>query len=252
MIKLKSKQEIKIIRENCRILSEITAELKLRVKEGISTGSLNHLAEKLMERYKVKPAFKGYRGFPASICTSINDEVVHGIPNSERVLKEGDLLSIDLGIKYRGFYADLARSFPVGKVSNEIEKISSVTQTSLEKGIEACRAGSRVSDISHAIGSYVKSAGFYVVREFVGHGIGRNLHEDPQVPNYGPPSEGALLRSGLVLALEPMVKQSPQEVKILDDGWTVVTPDGKPSTHVEDMVLITNGRCEVLTRGGVK
>lgn len=252
MIKLKSKQEIKIIRENCRILSEITAELKLRVKEDISTGYLNDLAEKLMERYKVKPAFKGYRGFPASICTSINEEVVHGIPDSERVLKEGDLLSIDLGIKDRGFYADLARSFPVGNVSNEIEKISSVTQTSLEKGIEACRAGSRVSDISHAIGSYVKSAGYYVVREFVGHGIGRNLHEDPQVPNYGPPSEGALLRSGMVLALEPMVKQSPQEVKILDDGWTVVTPDGKPSTHVEDMVLITNGRCEVLTRGGVK
>lgn len=250
MIKLKSEQEIEVIRENCWILTEIINQLQFKIKEGVSTGFLNSVAEKLMGKHKVKPAFKGYRGFPASICTSINEEVVHGIPQDERMLRDGDLLSIDLGISRKGFFADLARSFPVGRLSKKAARISSITQTALEEGIRACKPGNRVSDISHAIGSYVESVGYYVVKQFVGHGIGRDLHEDPQVPNYGPSSEGALLRSGMILALEPMVKQSPEEVKTLDDGWTVVTPDGTVSAHFEDMVLIENGGQEVLTRGG--
>ncbi len=252
MIKLKSTQEIKVIKDNCLILQEIVKEMQLKAEEGVSTGFLNRLAEELMEDYEAKPAFRGYRGFPASICTCINEEIVHGIPSDERVLKKGDLLSIDMGIERGGLYADLARSFTVGDGGKEAKEIIAVCQAALKKGIEASRAGNRVSDISHAIGSYVESKGFYVVKQFVGHGIGRDLHEDPQVPNYGPPAQGALLRSGMILALEPMVKQSPQEVSILDDGWTVITPDGKLSAHEEDMVLITNGTCEVLTRAELK
>lgn len=249
MIKLKSARDIKVIKDNCLILQEIVSEIQLKAEQGVSTGDLNRLAEELMKSFQVEPAFKGYRGFPASICTSLNEEVVHGIPSDRRVLKEGDLLSIDMGIKRKGFYADLARSFPVGNGHHkEAEKIIAVCQAALRKGIQASKADNRVSDISHAIGSYIEREGFYVVKQFVGHGVGRELHEDPQVPNYGPPAKGSLLRAGMILALEPMVKQSPQEVDILDDGWTVVTPDSKMSAHEEDMVLVTNGECEVLTR----
>lgn len=247
MIKLKSDREIKVIRENCRILVDILLELERQVKEGLSTKQLDRLAEQLMGEAGAEPAFKGYHGFPASICTSINEEVVHGIPSETRVLQEGDLLSIDIGIKRAGFYADKAVTVMVGDVGEEARKLVSVTRSALLKGIEAARVRNRVSDISHAIGSYVESEGLFVVKRFVGHGIGREMHEDPQIPNSGPPGQGARLQPGMVMAIEPMVKGDQEEVKLRDDGWTAVTNTGSLAAHFEEMVLVTKEGPQILT-----
>lgn len=247
MIRLKSEKEIEIISENCRILAEILAELENQAREGTSTKELNDLAEELIRKTQAEPAFLGYRGFPAAICTSLNEEIVHGIPSSKRILKGGDILKIDIGIKRRGFYADKATTVAVGQISAEAQRLLAVTQQALKLGIEAAQPGNRVSDISSAIGSYVLASGFFVVKRFVGHGIGREMHEEPQVPNYWSPGQerGPILRPGMVLAIEPMVKTEEEE-KISEDGFTVVTANGGLAAHFEEMVLITSKGPQVL------
>ena len=240
MVTIKSNQELEIMRENAKILAGILRRIKDEAHEGVSTLKLDTLAEKLMRESGVDPAFKGYRGYPASVCTSINDEVVHGIPSKNRVLKRGDVLSIDTGIKRKGYFADLATTLVVGgQPSERAHKLINVAWEALDRGIEKAVPGNRVSDISNAIGTYVESQGFSVVKTFVGHGIGRAMHEDPQVPNYGPAGKGTRLRPGMVLAIEPMVKEDRDEAEVDDDGWTVRTPHGGLAAHVEEMVLIT-------------
>jgi len=249
MIQLKTGSEIEIIRENALILCEILREICRAARPGVSTGELNDLAESEMERAGVVSAFKGYRGYPAVICTSVNEEIVHGIPKRGRVLREGDILSIDIGIERHGLFADKAETIVIGRPSPEALELLGVAREALRRGIEMARPGRRVGDISHAIGSYVRSRGYSVVKRFVGHGIGRAMHEEPQVPNWGSPGKGAKLRAGMVLAIEPMVWKAPedQEELVTEDGWTVVTPNGRPAAHVEDMVLITEEGPEVLT-----
>ncbi len=249
MIQLKTESEIELLRENARILNEILRALIRASQPGVSTGELNELAEELMDEAGVASAFKGYRGFPASICTSINDEIVHGIPRPDRVLHEGDVLSIDIGIERRGLYADKADTVIIGRPSPEALELVGVAREALRQGIAQALAGHRVGDIAHAIGSYVESRGYQVVKRFVGHGIGRSMHEEPQVPNYGVPGRGAKLVEGMVLAIEPMVWKSTgaEEERVAEDGWTVLTPNGRPAAHVEEMVLITGGEPEILT-----
>ena len=247
MIVIKSPAEIEIMRGPNRIVGELLVYLKSLVKPGITTGELDKKAEVFIRKQGGIPAFKGYNGFPATICASINEEVVHGIPG-KRELKEGDIIGIDLGAIKDGFYGDAARTFSVGKVDDASKRLMAVTEASLRKGIAQAVAGNRLYDISHAVQEHVEAAGFSVVRDFVGHGIGRQLHEDPQIPNYGSPHQGPLLEEGMVLAIEPMVNQGTWQVKVQDDGWTVVTADGKRSAHFENTIVITKNGPEVLTR----
>jgi len=229
------------------ITAQILEEMVNMAKPGISTGDLDKYAERRIKELGALPAFKGYNGFPASVCISLNDEVVHGIPSSKRVLKDGDIVSLDFGVIYQGWYGDSARTVAVGKVKPEVQKLVDTTRESLYKGIEQCREGNRVFDIGHAVQNYVEGFGFSVVREFVGHGIGRALHEDPQVPNYGPKGKGLLLKVGMVLAIEPMINAGSHEVKVLADGWTAVTVDRSLSAHFEHTVAITPKGPEILT-----
>jgi len=247
MIIVKSPAEIEIMRGPNRIVGELLVYLKAFVKPGITTGELDKKAEVFIRKQGGIPAFKGYNGFPATICASINEEVVHGIPG-KRELKEGDIIGVDLGAIKDGFYGDAARTFSVGKVDDASKRLMAVTEASLRKGIAQAVAGNRLYDISHAVQEHVEAAGFSVVRDFVGHGIGRQLHEDPQIPNYGSPHQGPLLEEGMVLAIEPMVNQGTWQVKVQDDGWTVVTADGKRSAHFENTIVITKNGPEVLTR----
>jgi len=220
--------------------------LKAFIREGITTEELDRLAEEYIKRHGGIPAFKGYRGYPRSLCVSVNEEVVHGIPG-KRKLKEGDIVSLDLGVLMDGYYGDAAITVPVGKVSELARKLIKVTEEALYRGIEMARPGNRLSDISHAIQTHVEKAGFSVVREFVGHGIGKQLHEEPQVPNFGPPNRGPRLEPGMVLAIEPMVNTGTWEVRILPNGWTVVTADGGLSAHFEHTVAITDNGPEILS-----
>ncbi len=220
--------------------------LKAFIREGITTEELDRLAEEYIKRHGGIPAFKGYRGYPRSLCVSVNEEVVHGIPGKRR-LKEGDIVSLDLGVLMDGYYGDAAITVPVGKVSELARKLIKVTEEALYRGIEMARPGNRLSDISHAIQTHVEKAGFSVVREFVGHGIGKQLHEEPQVPNFGPPNRGPRLEPGMVLAIEPMVNTGTWEVRILPNGWTVVTADGGLSAHFEHTVAITDNGPEILS-----
>jgi len=213
----------------------------------MTTQEIDILAEDLMRAAGVQPAFKGYRGYPACVCTSINEEVVHGIPKG-RMLLEGDIVSIDVGIIHQGYYSDMAFTAGLGKIFPERKNLLDVTEQSLAQGIAQARTGNHLSDISHAIQSYVESQGFSVVREFVGHGIGKNLHEDPEIPNFGDPHQGPVLKEGMVLAIEPMVNFGAWQTVILDDGWTVITQDGKPSAHFEHTVAITKKGPEILTK----
>lgn len=229
------------------IVAETLEELKKMALPGISTAELEKAAEGLIIKKGGRPAFKGYRGYPACICASINEQVVHGIPSGRR-LKEGDLLSIDLGVFYEGFYGDAAITVAVGRVSDTAKRLMRATEESLYLGIERAVEGNRVSDISHAIQRHVEAAGFSVVRSFVGHGIGRMLHEEPQVPNFGPPGKGARLLRGMTLAIEPMVNAGGWQVEVLEDGWTAVTADGSLSAHYEHTVLITGGGPKILTK----
>ncbi len=247
MIILKSQEEIKKIAQSCDIVARTLNAVKAIVKPGITTAEIESFAEAYIRAKNAVPAFKGYRGYPASICTSVNNEVIHGIP-SARVLKEGDILGVDLGVYKDGFYGDAAYTFPVGKIRPEVERLLKVTEESLYIGIENAREGNRVSDISYSIQRHVESNGFSVVRAFVGHGVGTELHEEPQVPNFGPPGRGPRLRPGMTLAIEPMVNEGGYEVLILDDGWTAVTTDGKLSAHFEHTVLVTLNEPRILTK----
>jgi methionyl aminopeptidase len=229
-----------------RMVAEILELLREKVAPGVTTGELDRLAETECRKRKAKPAFKGYGGFPFTICASPNEQVVHGFAD-ETPLREGDILSIDFGVIYGGFYGDSAITIPVGRIDQEKSRLLQATARSLELGIAAAVAGNRLSDISHTVQSFVEGEGFSVVREFVGHGIGRQLHEAPQIPNFGPPGQGPRLKAGMTLAIEPMINAGACGVKILDDGWTAVTIDGKPSAHFEHTVAITEEGPQILT-----
>ncbi len=246
MIQIKSKREIELMRCAGRIAANALAAAGRAVAPGITTGELNDLIQKSIEKDGAYPSFLGYAGFPGSACISINDEVIHGIPG-KRVLHEGDLVKIDVGATYQGYIGDCANTFPVGKISDEAQRLIDVTRQSFYEGMKYAQTGNRVSDISHAIQSYVEENGFSVVRKYVGHGVGSKLHEEPEVPNYGSPGVGARLVSGMTIAVEPMVNQGVYTVKELSDGWTVKTRDGKLSAHYENSVLITENGPEILT-----
>jgi methionyl aminopeptidase len=247
MITLKSDRELEQMRTAGRIVSLILDELAEMVKPGVTTKELDRFSESRCKDLKVKPAFKGYQDFPACLCVSVNHEVVHGIPSAKRVLKEGDIVGLDFGVISDGWFGDSARTFAVGKTTPEAQKLIDATRDSLHKGIEQCVVGNRLFDIGHAIQNHVEPLGFSVVREFVGHGIGRALHEEPQVPNYGPKGKGIPLKAGMVLAIEPMINMGKPEVKVLSDGWTAVTVDQKLSAHFEHTVAITPNGPEILT-----
>jgi len=247
VITLKTEREIESMRRAGRVVARILDETAELVAPGITTWELDRFAESKCKEYGVTPAFKGYHGFPASFCISVNEEVVHGIPSKKRILKEGDIVGVDFGVVADGWYGDSARTYPVGKVAASALQLVEVTKRSLERGIQQCREGNHVSDIGHAIQNYVESFGFSVVRDFVGHGIGRALHEDPQVPNYGSPGRGISLKKGMVLAIEPMINLGKPEVKVLGDGWTAVTVDRSLSAHFEHTVAITDQGPEILT-----
>ncbi|HBQ20844.1 MAG: type I methionyl aminopeptidase [Deltaproteobacteria bacterium GWA2_38_16] len=250
MIILKSPQEILKMKKSGQIVATILSELKMQVKPGVSTLFLDQFADKLIQKFKVKSAFKGYKGYKHSLCTSINDEVVHGIPSAKRILKEGDIIGMDFGVVCDGYYGDAAISVGVGNISEKAQKLLKVTEESLWKGIEYIKAKNYLSDVSCSIQNYVESHGYSVVREFVGHGIGQSLHEDPPVPNYGEPHQGVILEEGMVLAIEPMVNMGKSGVRILEDGWTVVTLDHSLSAHFEHTIAITEKGAEILTKRG--
>ena len=230
-----------------RLVGEVLTELAAKVAPGVSTAELDELAEKRITRAGATPAFKGYHGYPATICASINDEVIHGIPSGRRVLQEGDIISIDVGAALDGYFGDSAITLPVGPVSEQAAMLLRVTEEALYKAIEQARPGARVSDIGHAVQKHVEAFGFSVVREFVGHGIGEHMHEEPQVPNYGEPGRGPRLAEGMVLAIEPMVNAGKPSVKVLADGWTAVTRDKSLSAHFEHTVAVTAGEPWILT-----
>jgi methionyl aminopeptidase len=247
MITLKSDRELLYMRDAGKVVAGAHQEVAKAVREGVTTGELDKIAEDYIVSQGAKPSFKGYYGFPASICASVNEQVVHGFPGLRR-LKNGDIISFDIGAELNGYHGDAAVTLPVGEIDQEVERLLNVTKESLSKGIEQAVIGNRLSDISHAIQKHVETNGFSVVRDYVGHGIGRNMHEDPQVPNFGMPGRGPRLKHGMVLAIEPMVNLGTYEVETLSDNWTVVTKDKKPSAHFEHTVAITENGPEILTR----
>jgi methionyl aminopeptidase len=246
MINIKSNRELELMRAAGSIVAETHEKLKEVIKPGISTKELDTIAEEYIRKCGAIPAFKGYEGFPASICTSINEQVVHGIPGTV-ILKEGDIIGIDIGAVYKDYYGDAARSYGIGIITDIAQKLIDVTKESFFKGIEYAVEGNRLSDIGFAIQKYVEQNGFSVVRDLVGHGIGKNMHEEPQVPNYGPKGKGPRLVAGMTVAIEPMVNEGRFHVKVLPDGWTVVTADGKLSAHYENTIAITKDAPEILT-----
>ncbi|MDY0075019.1 MAG: type I methionyl aminopeptidase [Acholeplasmataceae bacterium] len=247
MILIKSQREIELMREAGRILDLTRQMLAEHLKPGISTHQLDTLAEDFIKKMGGTPSFKGYHGFPGSICTSINEVVVHGIPSVKHILKEGDIITLDFGVIYKGYHADSATTYPVGEVSEAIKKLLEVTEKSLYIGLEQAKPGNHVSDISHAIESYVKPFGYGIVEEFTGHGIGRDLHEDPYVPNFGKPKQGPVLKPGMTFCVEPMVNLGTKRVKVLSDNWTTVTTDHKPSAHFEHTIVITETGYDILS-----
>jgi len=247
VIVLKTPAELDRMRKSGQMVAEVLGMLERRVKPGVTTLELDRLAEDQCRKWKARPAFKGYGGFPFTICASPNDQVVHGFPNSIP-LSEGEILSVDFGLIYDGFYGDSAITFPVGEIADSTRLLLEVTKRSLEEGIASAVSGGRLSDISNAVQKKAESAGFGVVREFVGHGIGTRLHEDPQIPNYGLPGKGPKLKPGMTLAIEPMVNAGSPAVRVLEDGWTAVTLDGCLSAHFEHTVAITEQGPEILTR----
>ena len=248
MIIVKSQSEIKKIAAACRIVAEILESLKDFVRAGISTAEIETCVDREIRKRDAVPAFKGYRGYPSSVCISVNDQVVHGIPSRTIRLQSGDIVSIDLGVILDGFYGDAAITIPIGNVGPDALRLIRVTEDAFYRGIQKAVAGNRVSDISAAIQGHVESNGFSVVRAFVGHGIGRSLHEEPQVPNFGKPGQGPRLKEGMTLAVEPMVNAGGPDIKILDDGWTAVTADGSLSAHFEHTIAITKNGAEILTK----
>ncbi|PYM34400.1 MAG: type I methionyl aminopeptidase [Candidatus Rokuibacteriota bacterium] len=248
MILLKSPRELALMRTAGHVLAEVTERLTAWVEPGLSTQEIDEEVEDFIRARGAAPAFKGYRGFPATICVSINDEVVHGIPSPRRRVKEGDIVGLDLGCIVEGYYADCALTLAVGEVAPRVRELLDVTRDSLARAVAACWPGRRLSDISHAVQEHVEAHGFAVVRQFVGHGIGRDLHEDPQVPNFGEPGRGPQLKPGMVLAIEPMVTMGSWEVRVLEDRWTAVTVDGSLAAHFEHTVAVTEDGPEILTR----
>jgi len=249
MVTLKSEREIERMRASGKVVAEVLQALEAEIRPGVATAELDRLAESIIRGHEgARPAFKGYGGFPASICASVNEEVVHGIPSKSRTLEAGDIVGIDVGVLMNGYHADAARTFAVGPVTERTERLLSVTQSALEAGIEAARAGARLGDVSAAIQSVAETAGFSIVRDLVGHGIGQHLHEDPQVPNFGVEGRGLELEPGLVIAIEPMVNVGGSEVRTLEDAWTIVTIDGSLSAHFEHTVAITENGPDILTR----
>jgi methionyl aminopeptidase len=247
MIFLKSGEEIEKMRVAGRFAMEVLTALKDYVRADVRTSDLEAACEEMIrKRGDIKAAFKGYNGFPYCLCVSVNDEVVHGMP-SGRLLKEGDIVSLDFGTIYKGFYGDTAVTYPVGAVSQEAKRLISVTRESLHKGIEQVREGNRLHDVSHAVQTYAEAAGFSVVRDFVGHGIGRHLHEEPQIPNFGVKGTGVRLKRGMVLAIEPMINEGGSEIVIGDNGWTAATRDGRLSAHFEHTVAVTSNGAEILS-----
>ncbi|HEX9860781.1 MAG TPA: type I methionyl aminopeptidase [Nitrospirota bacterium] len=246
MIILKSRPEIEKMRAACRVVAGALAGLRDKVRPGVTTAELDRFAESYILKCGAKPAFKGYMGYPSTVCASVNEVVVHGIP-SNRSLNEGDIIGIDLGAIVDGFYGDAAITVPVGEISGSVRKLVEVTEACLYEGIRQAVVGNRVSDISHAIQKHAEANGFSVVTEFVGHGIGRKLHEEPQVPNFGPPGRGARLKDGTTLAIEPMINMGAGRTMVLDDGWTAVTVDRKPSAHFEHTIAVTDDGPEILT-----
>jgi methionyl aminopeptidase len=246
MIIIKSSREIEQLKRSNAIVAEVFEKLKGMIHPGVTTKELDEVAEEYILLKGARPAFKGYRGFPATLCISINEEVVHGIPG-QRQLKEGDIVSLDVGVNFVGYFGDAAITLPVGEIDPEAKRLLEVTEKALTIGIEKAKIGNRLFDISFAIQRWVESQGFSVVRDFVGHGIGRDLHEEPQVPNFGAPHQGPRLEKGMVFALEPMVNEGTYEVRVLSDGWTVVTADGKRSAHFEHTIAITDDGAEILS-----
>ncbi|MGE7891428.1 type I methionyl aminopeptidase [Bacillus cereus] len=246
MIICKTPREIEIMREAGRIVALTHQELKQHIIPGITTKELDQIAEKTIQKYGATPSFKGYNGFPGSICASVNEELVHGIPG-KRKLKEGDIISIDIGAKYNGYHGDSAWTYPVGNISESVQKLLDVTEKSLYLGLEQVKPGERLSNISHAVQTHAEENGLSIVREYVGHGIGQDLHEDPQIPHYGPPNRGPRLKPGMVICVEPMVNQGRRYVKTLSDDWTVVTVDGKWCAHFEHTIALTEAGYEILT-----
>ena len=247
MIVCRSAAELERMRAPGRLVGEVLTELASRVAPGVTTADLDALAEARIARAGATPAFKGYHGYPATICASINEEVIHGIPSGRRLLNEGDILSIDVGVSLNGYFGDSAITVPVGQVSEQAGALLRATEESLYRAIERVRPGGRISDIGHAVQQHVEANGFSVVREFVGHGIGQRMHEEPQVPNYGEPGRGPRLAEGMVLAIEPMVNAGKAAVKVLADGWTAVTKDGSLSAHFEHTVAVTADGPWILT-----
>ncbi len=254
MVTIKSKKEIEFMREACKVVALTYQELEQKIKPGMSTWELDQIAEQKMRSLGAIPAEKGYdigiRGvppFPASICVSINDEVIHGIPSKNRIIKEGDIVSVDTVALKNGYNGDAARTFIVGKASKEAERLVQVTKQAFFEGIQYAKAGNRIGDVCHAIGEYVHSQGYSVVREFQGHGIGKEMHEDPGIPNYGKAGRGIRLEPGMTLAIEPMVIQGKPNILELDDGWTIITEDGSLAAHYENTILITEKEPEILT-----
>ncbi|MCP3033160.1 type I methionyl aminopeptidase [Halobacillus sp. A1] len=246
MIICKTPRELDIMREAGRIVALTHQEMKKNIRPGITTGELDRIADQFIRSMDAIPSFKGYNGFRGSICASVNEELVHGIPG-DRVLNEGDIISIDIGAKYQGYHGDSAWTYPVGTVDENTASLLRVTEECLFKGLDEAKPGVRLSNISHAIQSFVEAEGFSIVREYVGHGVGQELHEDPQIPHYGPPNKGPRLKPGMVLAVEPMVNAGSRYVKTLADHWTVVTKDGKMCAHFEHTIAITEEGYEVLT-----
>jgi methionine aminopeptidase, type I len=247
MVILRLPDEIEKARASNRIVAEVLSKLRERVRPGVRTRDLDKFAEEIAEKKGAKPAFKGYNGFPYALCVSVNEVVVHGMP-SERILEEGDIVGLDFGVYYQGFFGDATVTLPVGKVTEKASRLMQITEQSLYAGIAQAKDGNRLGDISAAVQDMVEDAGYSIVRDFVGHGIGKNLHEDPQIPNFGEKGRGIELRSGMIMAIEPMVNEGKYKVQVLPDGWTVVTKDGSLSAHFEHSVAITDNGPDILSK----
>lgn len=246
-VSIKSAREIALMRESGRILAEVHERLEEEIKPGISTYEIDRIGEKMIRSYGCTPSFLNYNGYPASICVSVNDEVVHGIPDKKRILKEGDIVSLDAGVIWKGYHSDAARTHAVGKISKEARDLIDATRQSFYEGMKMARSGNHLNDISKAIDDYISSFGYGIVRDLVGHGVGSNLHEDPQIPNFAQRRRGIKLRPGMTLAVEPMINMGGWQVEWLEDDWTVVTKDGSLSAHYENTILVTDGEPEILT-----
>ena len=246
-ILIKSEREIDLIRKSCKLLAKVHEELRQFIRPGISTKDIDDFGEKMILDMGCTPNFKNYNGYPASICVSVNEEVVHGIPNKHRILHEGDIVSLDAGMIYKGYHSDAARTYPVGRIDPKVQKLIDVTKQAFFEGIKYAKDGNHLYDISNAIDDYVSQFGYGIVRDLVGHGIGTALHEDPQIPNFRQKRRGLKLKAGMTLAIEPMINMGRADVEWLDDDWTVVAEDGLPSAHYENTILITDGEPEILT-----